>query len=129
MADSKLANNLLLIPEYEGIVVKKDDYYGLINLSGQTLIPIVVTNMYSITNSNKNTYYLTYQENTMNVIEYLRDTLKIEPVDKSVANNTTEDTFEDENNTTQTDTKMNVEGNNQEESNSTNTNEISGNDN
>lgn len=129
-SSSKIANNLLLIPEYEGIVVGKDKTYGLVNSSGEILIPVAVTDMYSITSSNENTYYLTYEKNTMNVIEYLRDTLKIEPVDKSIANNTTEDTLEDENNT-QSDTKMNVENNNQEEfSNiSTSENEISGDDN
>ncbi len=116
-SNSKMANNLLLIPEYEGIVVGKDKLYGLINSSGQTLIPIAVSDMYSITNANEETYYLTYEKNTMNVIDYLRDTLKIEPVDKSVSNNTKGNVLVDNNNTqaddnSQTNTEQNENQNN-----------------
>lgn len=38
-SNNKIGNNLLLIPEYEAIVVQKDKYYGLINSSGRELIP------------------------------------------------------------------------------------------
>ena len=82
-SSSKLANNLLLVPEYEGIVVCKDKFYGLINSSGEELIPALVTDMYSITSAEENTYYLTYEKNTLDIIDYLKNTLGIEPVNKS----------------------------------------------
>ena len=39
--------------------------------------------MYVINNSGENQYYLTYQGNTMNVIEYLQNVLGLEPVTSS----------------------------------------------
>ena len=49
--------------------------YGLYNSSGKELILPLVTDMYVINNSGENQYYLTYQGNTMNVIEYLQNVL------------------------------------------------------
>ena len=74
------ANSLVVIPEYEAIVVRKDGLYGLYNSSGKELILPLVTDMYVINNSGENQYYLTYQGNTMNVIEYLQNVLGLDPV-------------------------------------------------
>ena len=74
------ANSLVVIPEYEAIVVCKDKLYGLYNSSGKELISPLVTDMYVINNSGENQYYLTYQGNTMNVIEYLQNVLGLDPV-------------------------------------------------
>lgn len=82
-SNNKIGNNLLLIPEYEAIVVQKDKYYGLINSSGKELIPAGVTDMYSVTSEGKNVYYLTYLGETMNVIDYLQNELKIPPVNRN----------------------------------------------
>ena len=79
------ANGILLVPEYEGIVVCQNKLYGLFNSSGEQLIPALVTDMYEITSSGESQYYFTYQGNTLNVISYLKDTLKIQPV--TVTNN------------------------------------------
>ncbi len=78
------ADSLLLVPEYEAIVVCQNKLYGLFNSSGKELIPALVTDMYAITSSGENQYYLTYQGNTMDVIKYLRDTLGIQPVSGDV---------------------------------------------
>ena len=74
----------MLVPEYEAIVVCQNKLYGLFNSSGKELIPALVTDMYAITSSGENQYYLTYQGNTMDVIKYLRDTLGIQPVSGDV---------------------------------------------
>lgn len=106
-ATNKSANNLLLIPEYEGIVVYKDKVYGLINSSGTELIPIAVTDIYSVTSSGNKIYYLTYEKNTINVLDYLQDELKIPPVNKNAEaiNNTnttiSTNTVQEENNTSE----------------------------
>ena len=42
--------------------------------------------MYVINNSGENQYYLTYQGNTMNVIEYLKNVLGLEPVTNNSSN-------------------------------------------
>lgn len=74
MSSSKntLANSLLLIPEYEAFVVYKDKMYGLFNSSGKELIQALVTDMYSITTSGEKMYYLTYQGETIDIINYLK---------------------------------------------------------
>ena len=68
------------------IVICKDKLYGLVGADGKELIPPYVTDMYVITSAGENQYYFTYQENVLDVIKYLRDTLKIQPV-KPVSNN------------------------------------------
>ena len=88
------ANSLLLVPEYEAIVVSQNKGFGLYNSSGRKLIDTLCTDMYGINSSGKNKYYLTYQGNTMDIINYLKNTLGIEPVaeynsDESNANNNT----------------------------------------
>ena len=75
-------NSLLLIPEYEAIVVKKDKLFGLVDSNGKELIPPYVTDMYTIKEFGEKKYCLTYNKETMNILEYLKDTLKINPVVK-----------------------------------------------
>jgi len=60
--------------------------YGLYNSSGKELILPLVTDMYVINNSGENQYYLTYQGNTMNVIEYLQNVLGLDPVTNDSSN-------------------------------------------
>lgn len=74
------ANNLILIPEYEAFVVNENKLYGLFNSEGTRLIPTLVTDMYSITSQGEKKYYLTYEGQTMDIIDYLSNTLKIAPV-------------------------------------------------
>lgn len=74
------ANSLLLVPEYEAIVVNKDKLYGLFNSSGKELIQALTTDMYVINSSGENKYYLTYLGNPMDIINYLKNTIGIEPV-------------------------------------------------
>ena len=80
------ASSLIVIPEYEAIVGQKDGLYGLYNSSGKELILPLVTDMYVINNSGKNQYYLTYQGTTMNIIEYLQNTVGLDPVNTANSN-------------------------------------------
>lgn len=82
-----LAKSLLIIPEYEAIVVNRDKQYGLFNMSGKELIPALVTDMYVINSSGENKYYLTWQGEERDVIDYLQNVLGIEPVVKNVNKN------------------------------------------
>ena len=74
------ANSLLLVPEYEAVVVSKNKGYGLYNSSGRELIDTLCTDMYGINSSGENKYYLTYKGETMDIINYLENTLGIDPV-------------------------------------------------
>ena len=63
-------NNLLIIPEIEGIVICKDEKYGIINSTGKWLAPCQFEKIYSITNLGKDTYYLTYGTQTITLEDY-----------------------------------------------------------
>lgn len=80
LAPNSSSSSLLLIPEYQAFVVHQGDYYGLYNVAGNELIPIRVTDMYSVTSSGEKGYYLTYEGITMDVIDYLSNTLGIQPI-------------------------------------------------
>lgn len=70
-------NNVLVIPEREGIIVYKDGLYGVINSSGRTLLPIQLKKVYVETNNGKNNYYMVYGDDnkTENILDYLNRTI------------------------------------------------------
>lgn len=70
------ANNILLVPEYEGIVVKKNEFYGLIDSKGEQLLPVVLKSIYSTTSAGEETYYMVYNEQVINVITYIETYVK-----------------------------------------------------
>lgn len=65
-------NNLLLIPEVEGIIVGKDSMYGLINSIGNELIKTQLQQIYAEASAGENTYYMVYNDQTFNVLEILK---------------------------------------------------------
>ena len=78
----KIVNNLVIIPDIEGIVICKDKKYGLITSTGIELLPCALNVMYSITDAGIDDYFMNYsytdsenkqQEVTYNVIEYLKE--------------------------------------------------------
>lgn len=60
--------SLLLIPEYNGIVVKKDQKYGVINTSNNVLLPIEAEKLYSQAQSNKIEYFFSFNNEEHNLI-------------------------------------------------------------
>ena len=73
-----VANNLLVIPEINGIVVYQENkeqrttYYGIINKEGETLVPLALDTAYFEINSGHNTYKMTNNGNTYDIIEYVQ---------------------------------------------------------
>ena len=65
----KAANNTLIIPECECIVVNKNKKYGIINKNGELLINYVLNAVYSTTSSGVNKYFMTFDHNN-ETIEY-----------------------------------------------------------
>ena len=63
-------NNLAVIPDIEGIVVCKDEKYGIVNSRGKFIAPCSFDKIYSITNLGKDTYYLTYGTQTITLEDY-----------------------------------------------------------
>ena len=70
----KVANNVLVIPEVDGIVVYQENkeartaYYGIINSEGKELVPIALDTLYSVTTNGKNSYTMTNN----GIIEYIQ---------------------------------------------------------
>ncbi|MBR1803198.1 MAG: WG repeat-containing protein [Clostridia bacterium] len=74
--NDRTANHILLIPDYEAIVVRKGELYGVFDLNGKQLLPAVLTSVYSVTSAGEDTYYMTYQGQVINVIDYLNKYMK-----------------------------------------------------
>lgn len=65
-------NNLIIIPDIEGIVVCKNEKYGIVNSTGKLIAPYAFDRIYSITMSGKDTFYLTYGDQTITLEDYLK---------------------------------------------------------
>lgn len=83
---TQTANNILLIPDYKGIVVKKDNLYGVRDFEGKELIPIALKTVYSTVSAGEETYYMIYNDQVMNVITYIK-TYVIKDTSKPNENN------------------------------------------
>lgn len=102
-AKDRSAQNVLMIPEYEAIVIEKDKTYGIINSLGRELIPLALANVYAITNAGENTYYMVHGEQKWDVIQYIKDYVKeVKPgtPEKETTNTVTNETTNTTGNTT-----------------------------
>lgn len=63
-------NNLLVIPEYDVIVVGKDGKYNLINLNGNEKFNVFVDAIYMNMESGKTKYYMTFNEKMLDISQY-----------------------------------------------------------
>ena len=78
-------NNVLIIPEVEGIVVCRDNKYGIIDATGKYIAPCAFNSIYSITNLGQDTYYLDYNGQQITISDYV----KLNQSQESDQNNTT----------------------------------------
>ena len=69
--NDRQVNPVVLIPNYNAIVVCKDQKYGIVDIFGDTLVPIALENVYSITSAGNSIYYMTYKEETIEIEKYL----------------------------------------------------------
>lgn len=111
------SNSVLLVPQYEGIVVSRNNVYGLIDSEGKTLLPIALQSIYSITSEGEETYYMLYNNQLMNVIDYIKKWVR---PDKNESNNQTN--TENTENTNNEQTTQNTQQNNTSTENTTQTN-------
>ena len=120
--------NLLLIPEIESIIVNKDSMYGIVNSTGKLLVKIAMQQIYAESSEGKNTYYMVYNDQTLDVLESLKKanvTVKDSSQTKDSenktnnVNNSKSNTVNNENKTN-TNTSTNTNVNNSSNTNSTN---------
>lgn len=100
--NSQNANNLVVIPDYDVIVVSKEDKFTLITLQGKEVFPCVLDDIYMLITAGTKQYYMTYQDNQIEVLSYL-DRMGLAP--KGTRNNRSTTTTT-ENTVTQTNTTI-----------------------
>ena len=57
---SEIGNNVIVIPQYEAIVVGQEDKYGIISSTGEQYVPMILDSVYSQTVSGEIKYYMTF---------------------------------------------------------------------
>ena len=67
-------SNVLIIPEVDGIVVKKDGKYGVVTKTNRSLIGNIASKIYKETINGKEQYSMIYNNKTSNVVEYIKKT-------------------------------------------------------
>lgn len=105
-------NNILLLPEYKGIVVKKDNLYGMKDFEGKDLLPIALKSIYSTISGGKEIYYMVYGEQVMNVITYIQTYVRPttnQSNENNQSTNNTDNNNEVDNNTVQNETNTNTQ--------------------
>lgn len=98
--DSKKTNNLLIVPGYDVLVVKKEDKYNLISLRGKEVFNVFVDAIYTTTESGENKYYMIYNGLTNDLLPYLKSyitktsskTTEIKNTETNEINNTVNNT-------------------------------------
>ncbi|MCI8344497.1 MAG: hypothetical protein HFJ42_00670 [Clostridia bacterium] len=94
-------NNILVIPEIEGIVICKEfqtdngkmELYGIVNSRGKELVEVCLDTVYSVTVSGKDEYTMVNAGNSIDVIEYVKQKGRFEEVNNK---NTTTNTVKNE---------------------------------
>ena len=87
---------VLLIEDYKSLIVQKDEYYGILNYKGETLIPCALTDVYYKISSGKKVYNMTYLENTMDVLDYLKEKYIKENANQKDVEEVTEEDYDEE---------------------------------
>lgn len=67
------SNNVLIIPNIDGIVVEKDGKYGVVSNSGKVLINNVLTRVYKETVDGEDVYMIVYNNTKYNVLKFLEE--------------------------------------------------------
>lgn len=108
----------VLIPAFNGIVVEQDSVvnntvvrkYGIINNKGELLVNVVADQAYITTSENKKTYYLSLQNQEIDIVKYWNDQ----------KNNTTNANTNSNSNTNTVNQTTNTQVNNQNSTNQSN---------
>ncbi len=68
---SKNAMNLLVIPNYNVMVVNSGNKYGIINAEGEEIIPPMLDDAYMYISGGQKYYKMTFNDQELDIIEYL----------------------------------------------------------
>lgn len=68
---SDSSTGVLLIPKYEGIVIKIGDLFGIIDKHGNPIINTALQKVYTTTSTGETNYYMIYNNQVIDVISYI----------------------------------------------------------
>ena len=97
-SNNKDAMNLLIIPNYDVVVVCKDKKYGLINSQGQTISAVVCDDIYMSISGGQTHYYMNYNDTRYDIEERL-DSSGVKP--RNSSNTSSANTTGDDKNATE----------------------------
>ena len=89
---NKDAINLLLIPDYNIMVVSQNKKYALVNSAGKIVIQPVLDDAYMTINSGKKYYYMSYNDRKIDITQFLDEQGPSNNNDNSTTENKTEET-------------------------------------
>ena len=124
-SNSRDAYSLLVIPDYNVIVARRDDKYTLLNSSGEMLFGLVADDIYMTISGGERHYWISVNDNLIDAEEYLesrgiRNQNNSSSSNTSNSSNTTNSnnvSNSAQNNNSGTNNEQNVEENNQEQGN------------
>ncbi len=70
--ESNSSSNVLIIPDKDLIVVKKDKNYGIISKTGKVYVKPVLTKVYQENEDGVDNYYMIYNDKKVNINEYFK---------------------------------------------------------
>lgn len=84
-SSNKDALNLLVVPDYNMLVVGRDKKYALINSSGEVKVPLILDDAYMTINSGVKHYYMNFNDKRYDIEQYLDD-VGVKPASSSSSN-------------------------------------------
>ena len=82
-SNNRDAMNLLVVPEYNMIVAKRDGKYALVNSEGEETVPNILDDTYMTISSGVTYYYMTYNDKRYDIEDYL-DAVGVEKIEEGV---------------------------------------------
>lgn len=101
-------NNVLLVPGVEGIVVQKDNKYGIISKTNRILVKPEITKVSKSVVDNEIQYTMVYGGKEYNVVDYIKNPSKYNSNSSNKTNNTTNTTNNTNTTNTTNTTKQNT---------------------
>lgn len=80
---TKTTSNILLIKDYELIIVENNEKYGIINTNAEEKVEIRATDIYSITSGGVESYYMVYNDKVYNLVTEVFEPLGIKKISEN----------------------------------------------
>ena len=71
--DTNPSSNIIIIPEIDAFIFKRNRVYGIASFKGEIIIKNVLNRIYIDTSKEEKTYSMIYKDKTYNVIKYIED--------------------------------------------------------